>query len=219
MIRLALVDDHDIIREGMKYLIMNDHEIEIVAEASSLHDVQVQHDVIKDCDVMVLDLFLQREIDGLQLLQEAQNFKKYPAIVVVSMFSKPELIQRCLNYGAKGYIPKGDAGKYLVRAIHEIALGKTYVSPTVESIKPEEEKKIQSNVHLTKREHAIFDLLGKGLTTRKISIELGISSSTVGTHIENMKMKFNFDDVNSLNHYAIKCEEEKSQKKLFTTGE
>lgn len=221
MISVMLVDDHAIIREGMKVLLASDPEISIIGEAGSVKQAVANVDLIRASNVLVLDMFLETESSGLGLLKQLLHEEQHPAILIVSMFTNAALVRQCLGLGAKGYVTKGDASDYLAKAIHTVSQGNTFISPTIlASVMLEEPPSQEDQVLelLTHREQDILELLGKGYTTRRMCEQLGISTSTVGTHMENLKYKLHLQDKNSLIRFAIKREEEREQKKrLFST--
>ncbi len=221
MISVMLVDDHAIIREGMKVLLANDSEIDIIGEAGSAKQALALDDILRSCNVLVLDMFLETEDAGLQFLKHVMQEVPHPAVLIVSMFTNAALVRQCLGLGARGYVTKGDASEYLGRAIHAVAQGRTFISPTIlssvmlEEPPTEEEEALEM---LTHREHDVLELLGKGYTTRRICEQLGISTSTVGTHMENLKSKLHMQDKNTLIRFSMKLEQDREQKKrLFST--
>lgn len=216
MIKIALVDDHEIIREGMKVLIANDAVLSVVGEAGNLDGALTLLKGFSDIDVLVLDMFLDQENDGMKVLEALKRNKNAPAILIVSMYKNKELVKQCLENGAKGYLTKGDAAKFLNHAIHVVASNKTFISPSIlETIFVDEKSPVIEDEklnYLTKREWDILELLGKGLTNRRISTQLSISTSTVSTHLENIKSKLHFEDIHELIRFAIQREQEQTLK-------
>ncbi|WP_332447643.1 response regulator transcription factor [Sphaerochaeta sp.] len=220
MIRVVLVDDHAIIREGMKALLAHDPEIVVMGEAGTVDEAECLLPLMEESDVLVLDMLLEQQTDGLDIIQKACRKEQHPSILVVSMFTNADLVKRCLVMGAKGYVTKADATRYFVQAIHAVARKKTFVSPSLLAsallVDPSDEEDPTWET-LTKRERDILELLGKGYPSRRISAQLAISVSTVGTHMENIKSKLHLSDKNALITYATRRESEKEEKrKLFS---
>lgn len=218
MIKLMLVDDHAIIREGMKMLLSNNNSLSIVGEAGSVKELKEKASLLHSIDVLVLDMFLESEDAGLNLLQTLLKDVTSLKVLVVSMFTSSLLIQECLTYGAKGYVTKSEATEYLEKAILTVYDNKTFLSPSVLSILLENPLKApdtERNPSLTNREKDVLNLLGRGYSTRRICNQLSISASTVGTHIENIKAKLGIDDKNSLLRYAIECEQQREKRERF----
>ncbi|NCC64364.1 MAG: response regulator transcription factor [Spirochaetia bacterium] len=218
MIRVMLVDDHAIIREGMKVLLAKRQDIVIIGEAGSKKELNVQSAVLNDTDVLVLDMFLETEDAGLHLLEQLQTDHPSLKILIVSMFTSATLVSECLVKGALGYVTKGDAAQYLAQAISAVYENQIFLSPSIVGrVLASQGEEPPMLAMLTNRERDILDLLGKGFTTRRICEHLSISSSTVGTHIENLKYKLNMPDKNSLLRFAIAwVQKMENKKKLFT---
>ena len=210
MIRVTLVDDHAIIREGMKMMLTECTDITIIGGAGSMKELQASPQLLASTDVLVLDMFLETEDAGLKLIVSLTQEYPQMKILIVSMYTSPLLIQQCLDLGAKGYVTKSEATEYIKQAIHTVYENNTFLSPSTHSMvleNTEKETRLEDQYMLTNREIDILNLLGKGLTTRRICKHLSISSSTVGTHIENLKAKLNIPDKNMLLRYAIEREQ------------
>lgn len=220
MIRVMLVDDHAIIREGMKVLLANRQDMTITGEAGSKKELMQHFHALTNTDVLVLDMFLETEDAGLHLLEQLKTDFPSLKILIVSMFTSATLVAECIAKGAHGYVTKGDAAQYLAQAISAVSDNQTFISPSIVGRVLESQGKEPDMIAtLTNRERDILDLLGKGFTTRRICEQLSISSSTVGTHIENLKYKLNIPDKNSLLRFAIeRTQRMESRNNLFTNN-
>ncbi len=218
MIRVMLVDDHAIIREGMKVLLANRQDMDIIGEAGSKKELMLQSPALKNTDILVLDMFLETEDAGLHLLEQLKTDFPLLKILIVSMFTSASLVSECLAKGAYGYVTKGDAAQYLAQAISAVYENQIFLSPSIVArVLERQDEEPEMLTMLTNRERDILDLLGKGFTTRRICDHLSISTSTVGTHIENLKYKLNMPNKNMLLKFAIEwVQKMENKKKLFT---
>lgn len=214
MLQVFLLDDHAIIREGVKVLLGGDPAMSVIGEAGSVRESESCWDVVLKADVVVLDLFLEEHDSGLAIVKRLMAVPGHPAIIVLSMFTNAALVKECLAMGVSAYVTKGDAAQYLPQAIRIVADGKKFISPSIlgavlEPTGPGDNPSALER--LTLRERDILYLVGKGYTTRRICNQLSISASTVGTHIENIKDKLGINDKNSLVRFAVRLEQERFQ--------
>lgn len=200
MISVMLVDDHAIIREGLKAILANDH-IAICGEAESLDEMT---EILHTChpDVILLDLSLKNDDEGgfkaLELITEY-----YPdiAVIILSVYAQASIVRKALALGAKGYVAKGEAATHILKAVHEVAAGEIYL--TAATIKDLILYDQSNPKQLSSRELEILKLLGSWYSTKEIASLLHISNSTVGTHIENLKEKLHITSKQELIQYAI----------------
>lgn len=195
--RLLLVDDHDLFREGLKWLLSGlDGDLHFV-EAGSLEafTALVQHDD-EAFDIILLDLYLP-DSAGLQGLHLAREMVPDAAVVVLSSRDEPRLIGAAMDAGAKGFIPKSSTRDVLIAALRLVLAGGVYVPPHMLSShgsQVEHRSSLDANdphaapqdwvlEHLTRRQRDVLKLAVEGKANKLIARELGISEATVKVHL------------------------------------
>lgn len=206
MIKVLLVDDHTILREGLKQILADISGIKVVGEASDGHEaLRLTHELA--IDVIVLDMTLPGR-SGLELLKEIKiDHPKLP-VLILSMHSEKQYAMRAYRAGASGYLTKESASTLLVSAIRKAAGGGIFISPTsaeyiaMELNNVNHEERLPHTL-LSDREFQIFKLLvdGKGLT--EIANRLSISVKTVSTHKTHILQKMRLAATADLIRYAI----------------
>ena len=204
MIKVILVDDHELVREGLKMILKEEADIQVVAEAKDGIDA-LEKLRKNDCDVLVLDMNMPGK-DGLELIADLKI--KYPKlrILILSIHIEDQFALRTLKAGASGYVSKDAALDELVSAIRTIHTRGKYLSNKLAElvafeIKPEN----QSLPHelLSNRELEIMIKIAQGLKIKEISVELSLGVSTINTYrvriFDKMKLRNNVD----LTHYAM----------------
>lgn len=210
-IRVILVDDHQIVRDGIKALISEDPSIQIVGEAASGEEFELLIQNEKP-DIVLMDINLP-DTTGIELTQK--TVEKYPNIniLMLSMHMSDEFITNSIEVGAKGYLPKTTSQKELLEAIKTVSKGieyyntevsdvllKSYIRKTKNASKEKEEITIQ----LTKREVEILVLFAQGFSNKEIADKLFISIRTVESHKNNIMQKLDLKSTVELVKYAIK---------------
>jgi DNA-binding NarL/FixJ family response regulator len=205
--KIIIVEDHPIFRMGMKELINQEENLTVVGDADNVARA-IELIEKEQPDLVVVDLSL-KESNGIEIVKEIQNNHKNTVSLVLSMHDESIHSERCIHAGAKGYIMKQEASGSVVKAINQIMAGNIYVSPNIMSNilnkfqnRPElvNESPLK---HLTDRELEIFQLIGQGMTSREIAIQLTISIKTVGTYRERIKDKLDLKDGGKLLRHAV----------------
>lgn len=203
IIKVAIVDDHQLFIDGIKSILSTEIEIEIVAEAN---DGVAMLRLLKErpkVDILISDIRMPG-MDGLVLTKSVR--KEYPhiAVLILSMFDQTSDVQEIINAGAQGYLPKNIGRDTLIEALLTLRQGKHYYAEEFKLLLAT--KSVISNskkVELTKREKQILALIAKTRTSFQIGKELHISKLTVDTHRKNMHKKLNLTHQNELVKYAI----------------
>uniref|UniRef100_UPI00405703BB response regulator n=1 Tax=Candidatus Electrothrix sp. TaxID=2170559 RepID=UPI00405703BB len=197
--RIILADDHYLIRNGIRNIIAQEADLEVIAEASDGHELV---EVLKDNkpDMVILDISMP-QVCGIEALE--QIHESYPDIrvLVLTMHSNPQYCTYAFSAGAHGYMLKDDSATELLPAILEIRCGKGYVSPQLAREAP---WKQGEEVYLTSREKEVLRLVVEGLTTRQIAEKLCISSRTVERHRSNILKKFQKKNTSELINHILK---------------
>lgn len=204
MIRIVLVEDHVLMREGLKQLFDHVDDIDIVAEtANSLELMNLLFE--NKYDLILLDISMPG-VDSFELAQRISQYPQHPPILVLSMHHELQTAQRMFKLGVKGYITKSSNSEELISAIRKVAKGGKYVgSQLSEHLFFETPQPTKNLVHtqLTKRQLAILKLLVKGKKVTEIAESLNLSVKTVSTHKVNMKQKMNIKNDVELIRYAL----------------
>ena len=207
--RLLLVDDHAVVRSGLRMLLSAEPDVEIVGEASTAAEAMQTASAVKP-DVILMDIGLP-DLSGIDATREIK--KKLPeiAIVALTIHEDEEYFFKMLEAGASGYVPKRAAPEELLIAIRAAAAGQVYLYPSLAKLlvndylnqdHPAEEK---ANIDgLTEREHEVLTYLAEGANNDKIAAELIISPKTVERHRENIMRKLNMHSRAELVRYAIR---------------
>ncbi len=202
--KVFIVDDHELVREGIRKILSRFPDIAIVGESNSAEEL-LGSDGMKDADLILLDIALPGR-SGLEILTQLKGIRADARILFLSMFSEEQFAIRALKAGADGYISKKAAAQELVDAIHAISRGKKYVSPTVKERLVEE---IQSPSHphsmqtLSDRELSVLRLIAEGKGASEIARQLFLSVNTVMTYRRRLLKKLGLKTNADLVRYAL----------------
>ncbi len=207
--RLLLVDDHAVVRSGLRMLLSAEPDVEIVGEASTAAEAMQAAGIVKP-DVILMDIGLP-DLSGIDATREIKKRLPEIAIVALTIHEDEEYFFKMLEAGASGYVPKRAAPEELLIAIRAAAAGEVYLYPSLAKLlvndylnqdHPAEEK---ANLDgLTDREHEVLTYLAEGANNEKIASELIISPKTVERHRENIMRKLNMHSRSELVRYAIR---------------
>ena len=202
-----IVDDHPLMRRGFAEVISDQSRLELCAEAASAADALKTVKTAKP-DLMIVDICLP-DTSGLELIKRISATRESPRILVASIHDETLFAERCLRAGAMGYINKAEPAEKVVEAIFRVLEGEVYLSTDMTGRLL---KGVVSGPHaiesspidkLTDREIEVFDLIGRGLTTREISAKLHVSIKTVETHREHIKTKLELESAVELTRHAV----------------
>lgn len=196
-IKLLLVDDHPLVRDGLKARLESIEHFEIVGEAGNQEDA-LQLALSMAVDLILMDINLGRS-SGIQLT--AELLKRHPqiSVVILSMHDRAEYVTQAIEAGAKGYVLKDAPAEEIIKAINSVAAGVSYFSS---GLKPEEST-LKPSSPLTMREQCILESIATGKSNKHIARELDLSVRTVETHRLNIKRKLNIDGQADLIRYAL----------------
>lgn len=204
-IRVFLVEDHQLVREGIRLLLERTRHVEVVGEASSGEGAAALLEATRP-DVVILDVTLPG-MDGFQLLDVIA--RSYPTVrcIVLSMHRDESHVRQAVLRGAVGYVVKDSAAEELEFALEAIARGGLYLSPAVAryaSGNPEVRTGAPSVSQLTPRQREILTMVASGLTSLAIAHELRISVKTVETHRSSLMARLGIHDVAGLVRFALR---------------
>ena len=207
--RLLLVDDHAVVRSGLRMLLSAESDVEIVGEASTARQALEATGVVKP-DVILMDIGLP-DMSGIDATREIKTRFPDISIVALTIHEDEEYFFKMLEAGASGYVPKRAAPEELLTAIRAAAAGEVYLYPSLAKLlvndfltqdHPADEK---ANLDgLTDREHEVLTYLAEGANNEKIAAALVISPKTVERHRENIMRKLNMHSRSELVRYAIR---------------
>lgn len=201
-IRVALVDDHHLIREGLRLVLQDVAGFEIVGDASD-HASAMELVTTERPDVLVLDLTFP-EGDAMPLLRALQARQPDLRVVVLTMHSDPETVRQALAAGAAGYLIKGAQSRELIEAIRAVSRGERYLHSSVTASVVEDSLRWQEAGAMSAREREVLSLLASGQSAAQIARSLDISVHTVRRHLANVSDKLGVRGMNALTRYAIK---------------
>ncbi len=207
-IKIVLVEDHTIVRKGVRALLEYEEDFEVLAEASDGREAVKKVEQFHP-DVVLMDISMPR-LNGLEATRQIKQRYPETSVLVLSMYETKEYIFQFLQAGASGYLVKHSAPKELIWAIRTVYQGNTYLSSSISKVVIEEyiqsaEKTIKNN-HintLTNREREVLQLIVEGNPSSQIAAILHISEKTVRTHRSNIMKKLEIHSIAELTQYAI----------------
>jgi len=203
---VVLVEDHPMFRERLAELINKEPDLEVCGEADNIRD---GFDLItqRGAQVAIIDISLQGA-SGLELLKNLKAASVTIPVLILSMHDESLYAERALRAGARGYITKNEASAKVMTALRQVLAGEIYVGTKAAT-------KILGNLsqasqagsgveRLTDRELEVFEKIGRGRTTREISIQLGVGAATVETHRSRIKEKLQLENGAQLQREALR---------------
>lgn len=206
--RLLLVDDHAVVRSGLRMLLENERDVEIIGEAASAHEA-IEAALQLRPNVILMDIGLP-DLSGIDATREIKKRIPEVCIVALTIHEDEEYFFKMLEAGATGYVPKRAAPDELLTAIRAAAIGEVYLYPSLAKLlvrdflsggRPSAE---QTSSELTDREGEVLAYLAEGANNEEIAAALVISPKTVARHRENIMRKLNLHSRSELVRYAIR---------------
>jgi len=205
-IKVILVDDHKLFRDGLKSLLLNNQNIEVVGEFGNAKELIHQLNQL-DAEIVITDISMPG-MNGIELTQYLSQEYADIKTIILSMHINKDFILSAMEAGAKAYLPKDIAGKELVEAIYEVNQGREYFNTIVSNIimrslmKKNQDNKVQNE--LTNRETEVLVLVANGLMNKEVANKLHISVRTVDCHKNNIMSKLKLNTTAELVKYAIR---------------
>lgn len=182
MIRIILLEDHGIVREGLRFLLEQETDMSVVAEFNCPERLFTVLPEL-DADILITDLDFEK-FKGVDILQHPSAITSQFRTIVLSIHNEAHMVRRAMDLGAFGYVTKSRGARELVVAIREVHKGRFYLTDDIQSL-------IASvPPHITKREREVMMLLLDGETAKAIGARLGISDKTVYIHRASLMEKF-----------------------------
>ncbi|WP_462383739.1 response regulator [Pseudomonas sp. Marseille-QA0892] len=212
MKRVALVDDHSLVRAGLKALVQDQPGYEVVAEGGDGTEVETILETAKP-DILLLDISM-KQMSGLDVLRQWRSRFPEVQVLVLSMHATGDYVLEALRLGARGYLLKDAAAQELELALKALARNESYLSPgiaqTVIQSAVVDGRGIETSPSpalqpaLTPRQTEILRLIARGCSTRDIAQGLGLSVKTIETHRSQIMDRLRLHDVPSLVLYAVR---------------
>ncbi len=206
-IRVFIVDDHPLVRQGLTQIIGGQEDFEVCGEAEDSSSAMRGIENHKP-DVVIVDISLQGN-NGLELIKNLKAIHEKLPILVFSMHDESIYAQRALRAGAKAYVMKKESSEKIIEAIRKILKGEIYVSPRVADQVLHQIVNGPSNSaaspvdRLTDRELEVVQLIGRGLSTREIAESLHLSVKTIESHRAHVKEKLNLRNATELVQFSV----------------
>ena len=204
-IRVLIVDDHAVVREGLRTFLELQDGIEVAGEAVDGEDALSESERLNP-DVVLMDLVMPN-LDGVGAMRELRQRIPEARVIVLTSFLEDERLLPAIRAGAAGYLLKNVQPQELARAIRTAAAGEALLDPAVaarlvEAL--EEDGRDARAEQLTPREREVLALIGRGFANKRIAIELGIAEKTVKTHVGNVLSKLGVADRTQAALYAAR---------------
>jgi len=204
-LKILITDDHKIVREGLKEILLHLPEISVIEEAKN-GDEALAMISKEDFDLILLDISLP-DISGLEVLQSIKRKHPLQRVLMLSMYTQEHYALRTLKMGASGYLTKDTASEELIEAVRKIAAGGKYISSSMaENIAHRIENDYSKPLHetLSEREFGIMLMIAAGKPLREIGNELFISGKTVSTYRSRIMRKMEMKKNSELIQYCMK---------------
>jgi two-component system invasion response regulator UvrY len=205
MIRILIADDHLMFRQGIGWLLAEEKDLELVAQASHYGEV-VAALRSQRIDLVILDLSMPGR-DGIEAISHLRQIAPGLRILVLTMHHEEQYAARALRAGCHGYLTKDYAAEQLVEAVRRVAAGGAYVCPSIaERLAMEfsrHDPKEMPHSRLSNREYRVFEMLVDGKSGIEIAAALSLSAKTVSTHKARLLRKMNMHNQSELVRYAV----------------
>jgi two-component system, NarL family, invasion response regulator UvrY len=204
MTRILLVDDHPIVRQGIKQVLADAFNPAVVGEAANAQE-GMSEVLGTDWDVMVLDITLPGA-SGLDLLKDLRRERPTLPVLVLSMHPPEQFARRAMSAGASGYLSKDSPPIELVKAVGEVIAGRRYVNPAMidelaTTLQPGRSE--PAHAVLSDREYQVLRMIASGLTVSQVAARLMLSVKTISTYRARVLEKMNMSTTAELMHYGI----------------
>ena len=196
-IRVFLLDDHEVVRRGVRELLSPEDDLEVVGEAGTVAEALVRIPAVRP-DVAVLDVHLP-DGSGVEVCREVRSNDPSVHCLILTSYADDEALFDAIMAGASGYVLKAIRGTDLVAAVRDVAAGKSLLDPVAtgrvlarlrEGGGREEDERLSG---LTRQERSILDLIGEGMTNRQIGAELHLAEKTVKNYVSSLLAKLGME--------------------------
>src|SRR5436190_20782331 len=207
-ISVLLVDDHTVVRQGLRALLKAEEDIEVVGEAENGRQAVMLAKKYPP-EVVVMDVAMP-QLNGLEATRQILKALPNTKVLVLTSYGDDECVEQLMQAGAAGYLIKQTAANDLLKAIREVQRGNAFFSPAIAKRLRDQCRQVFSSgqparksTELTSREAEVLQLIAEGFSNKQIAGELTISIKTVEKHRQQVMNKLNIHDVAGLTRYAI----------------
>jgi two-component system, NarL family, response regulator DevR len=190
-IRILLVDDHEMVREGLKAMLQSEPDLEVVAETGLGREVPALLDASRP-DIVLLDVRLP-DMSGVEVCRQATRSHPDVKVIMLTTFVDPDLVDECIDAGARGYLVKDVRGMSLKENVRAVSRGQAVLAPEVAGgilDRVRERRSAEAGPPgLTQSQVAILGLMTRGFSNREIATEVHLSENTIKTHIQEIFRK------------------------------
>jgi DNA-binding NarL/FixJ family response regulator len=206
-IRVLIADDHRLTREGLRSILERETDVAIVGEAANGREA-LQEAQRAQPDIVLMDVAMP-ELNGIEATRQLVAEHPRMGVIALSSYTDRRYVAEMLRSGARGYVLKSNAYEDLLRAVHAVASGKTYLcsevaSELIETLRGAPGEESSAYVLLGPREREVLQLIAEGLSSVAIGKRLGVSTSTIETHRRNLMRKLDVHSIAELTKYAIR---------------
>jgi NarL family two-component system response regulator LiaR len=203
-IRVLIVDDHAVVREGLRTFLELQEGLEVAGEAGDGEEAVAEAERLQP-DVVLMDLVMPK-LDGVEAMRELRERVPAARVVVLTSFLDEERLLPALRAGAAGYLLKNVEPQELARAIRAADAGEAMIDPTVAArlVDALADGRPAERAELTPREQDVLELIGRGFANKRIARELGIAEKTVKTHVSHVLAKLGVSDRTQAALYAAR---------------
>ncbi len=205
--RVAIIDDHAIVRDGIRRLLESTGEFEVVCESG---DGRAAVDLILKAkpEIAVVDIWLP-QLSGIDVTKRIREEFPYCRVVILSQHERSDFVEAALLEGASGYVLKSASESDLLSALRVVRQGKCFLSPEiaqhlVSAFTTPPEERAMGRARLTAREREVLQLIAEGLSSKEIAATLGVSTRTAETHRNSLMSKLGVHKAPGLVRYAIR---------------
>ena len=207
--RILIADDHDVVRAGLRQLLLERKGWEVCGEASTGRQAVAMAVELKP-DVLVMDIAMP-ELNGLEAARQIKKSLPKAEIVVLTLHLSDQLAYEIINAGIRGYVLKSDANRDLVSAVEAVGMHRPFFTAKVSEMMMEglrgdkpRDGQHEARGRLTGRQREIVQLLAEGKTSKEVAVALNISVKTAETHRANIMRRLELHSVSELVRYAVK---------------
>lgn len=207
-IKILLVDDHTIVRQGLARLLEEQPDLKVVGEATN-GQIAVEQSMELKPDIVIMDIAMPR-MNGIEAAKRIRKHLPGTKVLILSMYSHEHYIHELLEAGISGYLLKDASGRDIIKAVHSAMKNETFLSPSISKklvktyLSPNKTMaKAELYKQLSNREREVFQLIAEGHSTRQIADMLCVSISTVKSHRAKIMEKLDINSPVKLVHFAI----------------
>ncbi|GAB6086942.1 response regulator [Alkaliphilus crotonatoxidans] len=206
IIKVLIVDDHSLVRQGLKQILELEKDIKIIGQAGDGEEAITKVQQLKP-DVVLLDINMPK-LNGIQTLRRLKDIDKTIKVIMLTFHEDQEYLYETINLGANGYVLKDSESESLIQAVRDVYKGSSYIQPSLatglvkEFNRGQQENSKESK--LTRREYEVLTLIAEGLNNKEIACGLFISEKTVKNHVSNIFKKIEVNDRTQAAIYAYK---------------